>query len=208
MKSTLEQLMTAYLKERGIGLAYAKRGAGWRAVDADMAARTGFPIARPGIAIPYFHPLSREPHADLRRMPYFDPPINKETGKPMRYMQPAGAPAEAYFDPNIDWLEVMRNASIPIAITEGEAKALYMNQWALAEKSHMVTIGLGGVWNFRDKSGDLTPWLRMVRAASSERGREFIIAFDSDMAENKSIQAAARKLVELLSIEVRGVLNV
>jgi Domain of unknown function (DUF3854) len=196
-----EQLMAEYLDERGISLKYAKQ-AGLKAVDAEMAERMGFPYARrsqAGVVSPYLHPLTRKPHDTLMRIRYLGELPLDSNGEPIRYAQPKLSGVEAFFDANIDWLEVMRDASIGIAITEGEAKALYMNQHRKALGA--VTIGLGGVWNFRDKgTGDLTPWLRMIRAARSWSGGDYIIAFDSDMATNSDIQHAAAKLAELLGL--------
>ena len=201
-----EQMMVNYLRKGGIALEYAK-AAGLRAVDANTARSMGFPYARRsqgGIVFPYFNPLDDKRHSTLMRIRYLGKLPTDDTGKEIRYAQPSCSDVEAFFDANVDWLKVMQNPRITIAITEGEAKALYMNQNRKA-LGGIATIALGGVWNFREKeTGDLTPWLRMVRAASSRQGRRFIIAFDSDMAENKSIQAASAKLAQLLGIEVLG----
>ena len=207
MKRTLifQQRMAAYVEERDIDIKYAE-GAGLRAVDAEMAERMGFPYAnrsQGGVVSPYLHPLTRKPHDSLMRIRYLGELPRDNNGEPIRYTQPKQSGVEAFFDANVDWLEVMRDANMRIAITEGEAKALYMNQHRRALGA--VTIGLGGVWNFRDKeTGDLTPWLRMVRASRSISGGDYIIAFDSDMATNSDIQRAAAKLAELLGVEVQG----
>jgi hypothetical protein len=201
-----EEMMVNYLQERGISLEYAK-AAGLRAVDANTARSMGFPYARRsqgGIIFPYFNPLDDKRHSTLLRVRYLGKLPCDDTGKEIRYTQPSCSGVEAFFDTNVDWLKVMQNHRITIAITEGEAKALYMNQHRKA-LGGIVTIALGGVWNFLEKgTEDLTPWLRMVRAASRARRREIIIAFDSDMAENQSIQAAALRLSYLLEIDVRG----
>lgn len=205
--TTLKRQMAAYFRERATRLRYAEN-AGACPVDRALAHTMGFPYAlysQGGIAFPYLSPLDREPHPTLMRIRYLGELPRDDDGKPIRYTQPKGSGVEAFFDANIDWIEVMRDSSIRIAITEGEVKALYMNQHREA-LGNIATIALGGVWNFRDKeSGDLTAWLRMIRASRSERGGKFIIAFDSDMAESPDIQAAAAKLAELLNIEVRGV---
>lgn len=200
-----EHLAEAYLRERGTNLRRA-RGAGWLVATDSEARHLGSPYSAAAFVIPYPHPVERELVPELWRFRYLTEPLPVDRdGKAVRYAQPTGSSVEAYFDPHVDWLEVFGDPSIDIAITEGEVKALYMNQ-NRRELGGIVTIALGGVWNFRDKeTGDLTPWLRMVRAASSGRGRNFLIAFDSDIAENPGIQAAAAKLSELLNIEVRGV---
>lgn len=200
-----ERMMVKYLRERGISVKHAM-SAGVRAVDASTARLMGFPYARRsqgGIVFPYFNPLDGKLHPTLKRIRYLGALPFDDTGKEVRYTQPSGSDVEAFFDSNVGWLEVMKNPRITIAITEGEAKALYMNQNRRA-LGGIVTVALGGVWNFREKAtGDLTPWLRMIRAANNA-GREFIIAFDSDMDENQSIQSAAAELARLLGIDVRG----
>jgi len=201
-----EQMMTKYLQDGRISLEYAY-AAGVRAVDASTAHMMGFPYAhrsQGGIVFPYFNPLDGKPHSTLRRVRYLGELPCDGNGKHVRYTQPCASSVEAFFDANVDWMEVMADPRIEIAITEGEAKALYMNQ-NRRRLGGIATIALGGVWNFRETAtGDLTPWLRMVRAASCGLGRKFIIAFDSDMDENESIQAAAAKLMELLGLEVHG----
>ena len=195
--ATLQQRMEAYLRERAIAFEYAER-AGWRTVDAALADVMGFYPALPGIVIPYLHPITHEPHPKVMRIRYFDPPtIN---GKVRRYTQPRGSGVEAYFDPNVDWSSVLTDTRITVAITEGEAKALYLNQDR--EFLGMATVALGGVWSFieprlRNQARELTPWLRAMRELG--RGRTYIIAFDSDRNEKVGIQRAAETLGGLLS---------
>ena len=189
---TLQQRMTEYLRERSVDREYAER-AGLRAVDTPMSRTMGFAPALPGIVIPYLHPLSREPHKTLMRIRYFDPPVIG--GKERRYAQPKDSGVEAFFDCNVDWACVLPDVHATIVITEGEVKALALNQ--RRDALGVVTIAIGGVWMFKAREADdLTPWLRAMRELG--RGREYIIAFDSDMATNPDVRAAALRLTELL----------
>ena len=196
--STHEQLMNEYLRQRGVRPGYARQG-GLFAVTAAEAAAMSFPYARQsrgGIVIPYFHPLTGEAHPTVRRIRFFDPLPTDSEGEEIRYIQPKGSGVEAYFDPNVDWASVLTDSRITIAITEGEVKAQHLNQ--RRDALGVVTVALGGVWSFRSKDGDdLTPWLRALREVG--RARQYVIAFDSDMAENESIQAAACTLWGLLA---------
>lgn len=200
----LKAKLIQYLHARGIPLRYAER-AGVRIVDDDIAASMGFPYASLGIVFPYLHPLTREPHPTLMRIRYLglSHRVSPDHGyEPVRYAQPKGSGVEAFFDANIDWMAVFRDQTISIRIVEGEAKALCLNQkWRAMDRT--VTVALGGVWNFREKKGgkDLTPWLRMVRAAS-QGSRKVIITFDDDAALNSSIRHAQSALSALLGVRV------
>lgn len=198
----LRQLMAEHLwREYKVTLMRAE-SAGWRAVDGALASCMGFYPAQPGIVIPYLHPLTREPHLSVMRIRYFDPPPTVN-GKTRRYNQPAGSGVEAYFDPNVDWASVLTDRRVEIVITEGEAKALHMNQHS-KRLGGRVGVALGGVWSFLEpRRGDnhprdLTPWLRALREMG--RGRKYIIAFDSDINDNTKIQDAAETLQGLLSL--------
>jgi hypothetical protein len=210
--TTAKQNMTEYLNDRGIAAKYAEQ-AGAKAVSRTMARCMGFPLAahsNGGVVFPYLHPLNHEPHSTLMRIRYFDPGVwidarGKATSffgegcKTRRYMQPKGSGVEAFFDANVDWMAVFRDQTISIRIVEGEAKALYMNQhWRTMNRT--VSVGLGGVCNFREQNGeDLTPWLRMVRAAS-QGSRKIIITFDDDAVTNPDIQKSERELARLLNV--------
>ncbi len=181
---------------------YAER-AGWRSATREAAMEMKFPFARRsqgGLVIPYFNPLTHAKHPNLNRIRYQGVlPIDPDNGKEVRYIQPADSEVEAYFDPNIDWLHVFQDESINIGITEGEAKALAVNQhWRYY---NMVFVAIGGVWNFREKeTGDLTPWLRMVRAASQSH-RGVLVLFDSDMEHKQDMQRASETLVKLMGLK-------
>jgi len=195
-----ERLMAAYLRERGIDKDYALR-AGARPVDTATATAMGFPLAhrsQGGVVWPYLHPLTQEPHPTLMRIRYLGELPRDNEGEEVRFVQPRNSDVEAFFDANVDWMSVFRDESIRIVITEGEAKAIALNQhW---REYNAAVVGLGGVWNFRDKTRDLTPWLRMVRAASQNR-RGVLVVLDQDMQTNKGIRRAGETLVQLMGLK-------
>lgn len=147
-----------------------------------------------GVVFPYLHPLSSEPHRSLVRIRYYAP------DESLRFSQPKGSGVEAFFDANIDWKAVFADQKIGIRFVEGEAKAIALNQhWRTLDRT--VTVALGGVHNFRTSGGkDLTPWLRMVRAAS-QNGRKLIVTFDDDAEANIQIQKAEAQLMKLLAVQ-------
>ena len=85
----------------------------------------------------------------------------------------------AYIPPN-SW-EALKDSTTPVIITEGEKKA------AKADQEGFPSIGLAGVYCFRDRSHDLIPDLEMI----SWKGRSVTIAFDSDAVNKVDVQAAA-----------------
>jgi len=207
-----KQQMKELLADHAITLTYGE-GAGLKMVSRTMAKCMGFPYAgnsNGGLVFPYLHPLTKAPHPTLMRIRYHNIcPWMDERGrltrhfgegcKEIRYAQPKGSGVEGFFDANIDWNCVFADQSLPIRFVEGEFKALSANQhW---HDFNSVAVALGGVWNFREKGGeDLTPWLRMVRAASQKR--KLIITFDDDAEVNADIQRAEREFAKLLRVRV------
>ena len=163
--------------------------------------------AQPALVIPYADPSTGEIFefesvGELRafcRVRYLtDGP--KQRGfvkkKTRRYDQPKNSGMFAYFPQTdeINWREVLDDPETPICITEGEKKAL------VGCLSGVPTIGLGGVFNFADKSGAFLAEL----AAVNWRGRAVYVCFDSDAAGNPNIQAAEGRLATELSIKHRA----
>ncbi len=91
--------------------------------------------------------------------------------------------------------EVMKIASTydpdkPIFITEGEKKA------AKATLEGFPTIGLSGVWNFKDGENDFLPELDGLIF----KHRKCYIVFDSDITEKHNVKHAELRLaVEILN---------
>lgn len=136
----------------------------------------------PALVIPYLDPLTGQPmtYGDGRpflRVRYLAEVLNQDN-KVVRYTQPAGSGVHAYFAPVCDWRAAFDDMG-PIVITEGEKKALTMCL------QNIPTIGLGGVYNFREND-KLIPEL----ASIVWKGRHVVIAYDSDASENPNVRHA------------------
>jgi hypothetical protein len=105
-----------------------------------------------------------------------------------KYMQPAGSGVRAYLPACVGWEKVLTDESIQIVITEGEKKAFSMC------KAGFITLGLGGVFNFRDKGQLLDELVKLAK------GRKITVCFDSDRHTNRHIQQAEVILCALLQM--------
>ena len=111
-----------------------------------------------------------------------------------RYMQLPGSGVAAYFPRNLpngdSWSKVLLRPEQPILLTEGELKA------ACATSKGFPTIGLGGVYSFRDARNGyaLLPELSAITWAK----RTVYIVFDSDYRSNPQVCAALKELANAL----------
>lgn len=129
---------------------------------------------------------------DFARAKLF-PPLRDGDGREVKYLQPPGSPVRAYFPPGVR--EILADPSRSPCITEGEKKALKLTQ------EGCPTIGLGGVWNFREKelpADGLIPDLEAVTWA----GRIVYLVPDSDAWTNEHVKLAVYRLARIL--EARG----
>ena len=116
------------------------------------------------------------------------PPIKTKNGKSAKFLQVKGSENHLYLPPGID-----PKGETPLNVTEGEVKALS------ATEKGFPTIGLSGVWSFRQKAEngesraisdlDLFKW----------DNREVVIVFDSDTATNIDVHQAEQALGEELT---------
>jgi len=144
-----------------------------------------------GYRIPY-NDLNRQLVDGFYRVRHHLPPPSKQRdGKKIslgnKYMQPEGTGSRPYLSVIVDWQKMLADKGIVITLTEGEKKAV------AACKAGIVTVGLGGVWNFRKPDGTLLDEL-----AQLAQGRKIIITFDSDRLKNKKIRQAEMTLADLL----------
>ncbi len=162
--------------------------------------------ALPAIVIPYYHPTEEDSQGPLPmtfkrkgqtlefvRVRYLRlPPAPKGT-KQQRYDQPTASGVQAYFSPLMNWPLVFEDTSIPIYITEGEKKA------ALGCSMELPVIGLGGVYNFRDKAegNEFLP----VMSKPAWSGRTVYIVYDSDYDTNPDVRIACDRLAAELSLK-------
>lgn len=143
---------------------------------------------------------------DLLELPYYneDGSIAFKRYKPIpqidadrKYLHPMGAPAIPYILPEV-WA-VKEKANVPLWITEGEKKALKVNQ------SGRHCIALPGIWGFKagknskfnDGSKDLWAQLKIF----NWYGRSAFLAFDNDLFTNHMVRSALLELaVKLISM--------
>lgn len=154
---------------------------------------TGVP-ARPAIVIPYYDlaghilRIGDRPFARFRWLDGERTQRGFVKARPVRYGQPNGTGVQVYFPPLVRWGEVAKDPSVPIVITEGEAKAI------TACANGFTCLALGGVYNFTDVSGTLVAVLDSI----VWENRQIVIIFDSDAATNPDVLAAEARLIDEL----------
>lgn len=154
-----------------------------------------------GLTIPYFDidgkPILTRNGEPFYRLRYLEKGKDFKAvakDKPQRYAQPTRTGVEPYFPQIINWHDIAKDTTNLIIITEGELKA------AAGCLQEYPTIGLGGVWNFRQSKEGIffLPRLEKVNWTC----REVYICFDSDYADNPQICGAVNALTE--ELEERG----
>jgi putative DNA primase/helicase len=154
---------------------------------------TGAPWGR-GLIYPYRR--NGDNNSDYARVkPDF--PRRDKDGDPIKYESPRHAPNRAYFPPGCG--EAMRDAAVPVLLTEGEKKSLAAMQRGFA------CLGLVGVWGFtlkrpRRKTGRATGPRLLIEDLNAVHwhGRSVYIVFDSDGADKKEVALAENTLAEAL----------
>lgn len=126
------------------------------------------------------------PFARVRWLTAQAPRWGKKKGQ--RYSQPAHSGPQVYLPPLVDWAGTFADASVPMIITEGEAKAL------VAAQFQFRCLALGGVFSFTTPGGELLP----VLADIAWQGRDVFVCYDSDAVSNPQVTAAEARLVDEL----------
>jgi hypothetical protein len=166
-----------------------------------------------GVIFPYFWPGDTSPREYRLRRDV--PDVKMEGGRQREVNKYLAAPGRGnllYFFPGTPaaWL---RDAELPVVITEGEKKALAL--WRLAwhdlsessEHARFLPIGLSGVWNWRGTVGKETgPNGERVNvkgaipdfARIEWKERKVIILFDANVKTNESVGAARTELARYL----------
>jgi hypothetical protein len=126
-----------------------------------------------------------------------------------KYLGAPGAGNRLYIPPGVT-LEQLNDLSIPIALVEGEKKALAL--WRLAkhesEVPRFIPVAIAGVWNWRgiigkaagrkgervDVKGPIPDLGRIAWA-----GRKVFIIFDSNVHTNDSVKWARKGIARLLA---------
>lgn len=184
-----DQTIEEWIAARGISPADA---AACGLFETDTASIDVHPSMRDGVlgvGLPYYNadatPLLLEdgtPFARMRR-------LGKVPKGEAKYLQGRNTGVHAYLPPFVPWPEVMADVGYAVTITEGEGKAI------AACANGFPTIGIGGVYNFRDGvTKELLPELQGFKWA----GRVVYLTFDSDVMTNPQVLDALRLLrVEL-----------
>lgn len=114
----------------------------------------------------------------------------------VKYDQASSAGLLVYFPPRTRTRGAYRDALEPLLWTEGEKKALLLDQLGFA------TVGLTGVWNWIDSAHSdttrehrLHPHLMQHVVVS---GREHVIVYDGDARKNDQVMKAAQRLAGVL----------
>jgi hypothetical protein len=157
-----------------------------------------------GILISYYWPGEPSPFNYRVRRDNPDWTVGKD-GKPKperKYLGPPKSGNRLYIPPGVT-LEQLGDVTIPIAIVEGEKKAVAL--WRLAnyerEKPRFIPVAIGGVWSWRgvversngprgeriDVKGPIPDLSRI-----EWRERDAFIVFDADVNTNQSVNWARK----------------
>jgi len=139
-----------------------------------------------GIVFPYLHTAERAPYEFNVRL---DDPVKRGDGE-ARYLRPAGSDNRLYIPFGVD--DILRNAKMPLIVTEGEKKAL------AAVQHGFYAVAVGGVWNWlqkpRDENGNKVKDAPGQPIADLDlivwRGRIVHLVFDSDVTTKPEVRAA------------------
>lgn len=163
-----------------------------------------------GIVFPYYLPGNEQPREyRLRRdRPEYQAQADGSFKEERKYLSPPSSRNRAYFVPGMlpEWLE---DTTLPLAIVEGEKKAIALFRLSLQERHapRFVPIGLSGVWCWKGKIGktqDDKGASRDVKGVISDferiawKGRTAFIIFDANVATNESVRAARSHLAKEL----------
>jgi hypothetical protein len=135
----------------------------------------------PALVIPMYSPAGELVTHQIRP----DAPRENGKGKPIRYETPAGSPI--HLDVHPSQTERVRDASVPLWVTEGVKKAD-----SLVSRGQCA-VALQGVWCWQKDGVPLREW-EDVRLW----GRSVCVVFDSDVMTNPKVQAALEGLVGFL----------
>lgn len=117
------------------------------------------------------------------------PALRCGDGREVKYLQPFGSPVRGYFPSGV--AEVLADATRSLCIGEGEKKVLKLTQ------DGFPAIGLGGIWNFREKA---TPEDGVISdlEAIGWAGRIVYLVPDSDAWTNGQVLLAVYRLARIL----------
>jgi P4 family phage/plasmid primase-like protien len=161
----------------------------WARRDGDMA---DYQRRLPGLAYPVYRLGRAKPYTLILRPD--DPRTEQRNGKPrtVKYEWPAGLPLCIDILPR--YRDSLRDTAIPLWFTEGAKKAD-----ALASLGQsLIPASLNGVWCWRHKTADGTSVPLPDFDDLALKGRDVVLAFDSDQAENENVQRALAAFTKFL----------
>lgn len=160
-----------------------------------------------GLQIPYRPPWL--PHEIACRLRRYNHEVDARSGKPIaKYLSLPGDRNHLYF-PQPVTVEHLADISLPIAITEGELKAVALRRLAShgVQALRFLPVAISGVNNYRSVVGattnqngvrvpvkDVLPEFDRIALA----GRKAIIAFDSDVIQKRQVRGARWALSQML----------
>jgi hypothetical protein len=164
-----------------------------------------------GMLIPYYRPGDPEPfNYRLRRdNPEFEVDRDGRTKPKRKYLGPPTGSNRLYIPPGVT-PEQLSDGTIPIALVEGEKKALALLRLANhgAETLRFVPIAIAGVWNWRGvvgKTGGPNGERLDVRGPIPDlgwvqwAGRIVFIVFDTNVHTNDSVKWARQGICRELA---------
>jgi hypothetical protein len=170
-----------------------------------------------GVLFPSYWPGEQYPFNYRLRRDNPDWTVGKD-GKPKpdrKYLGPPNSGNRLYIPPGVT-LEQLQDVTIPIAIVEGEKKALAL--WRLAryetERPRFIPVAIAGVWSWRGKIGKANG-LRGERidlkgpiadlGRIQWKDRKVFIVFDTNVHTNDSVKWARKGIARELATRGAGV---
>jgi hypothetical protein len=163
----------------------------WARRDGDMA---DYQRRLPGLGIPVYRLGRTKPYTMLLRPD--EPRVEqRDNGKvrTVKYEWPAGLPLCIDILPR--YRDSLRDSSIPIWFTEGAKKA---DSLAGLGQS-IIPASLNGVWCWKHKTADGQSVPLSDFDELTLKGRQVVLAFDSDQAINKHVQQALHEFATFLA---------
>jgi len=167
-----------------------------------------------GILIPYYWPGEPSPfnYRVRRDNPDWEQGKDGKLKQKRKYLGPPKSANRLYIPPGVT-LEQLRDTTIPIAIVEGEKKAIALLGLARHDTPELrfIPIAIAGVWNWRGRVGKATgprgeridvhgPIADLNRI--EWKGRKVLIVFDADVQTNESVDWARKGIAQ--EFESRG----
>lgn len=164
-----------------------------------------------GVLIPYYWPGDPVPFNYRLRRDHPDYTLDKN-GKPKqerKYLGPPKGANRLYIPPGVT-PEQLRDVSIPIALVEGEKKAiaLWRLAWHGTDRPRFIPIAIAGVWSWHGTVGKANgpngervdvkgPIPDLNRIAW--QGRKVFIVFDANIHTNESVKWARKGIARELA---------